>query len=61
MSQYYLDLDLSKYDSSRYMNVEEIVDSTNFQKPTPGNGDITDEKDALKDANAAIEEVITRL
>ncbi|XP_067052021.1 tyrosine kinase receptor Cad96Ca-like isoform X2 [Acropora muricata] len=59
--EHYLDLDLSKYDSSRYMNVEEIVDSTNFQKPTPENGDITDEKDALKDANAAIEEVITRL
>jgi len=61
LSQHYLDLDLSKYDSSRYMNVEEIVDSTNFQKPTPENGDIADEKDALKDANAAIEEVITRL
>ncbi|XP_074632644.1 tyrosine kinase receptor Cad96Ca-like isoform X3 [Acropora palmata] len=59
--EHYLDLDLSKYDSSRYMNVEEIVDSTNFQKPTPENGDIADEKDALKDANEAIEEVITRL
>lgn len=43
------------------MNVEEIVDSTNFKKPTPENGDIADEKDALKDANAATEQVITRL
>lgn len=43
------------------MNVEEIVDSTNFQKSTPENGDTADEKDALKDENAAIEQVITRL
>ena len=61
MSQHYLDLDLSKYESSRYMNVEEIVDSANFQKPTPDNGEITDEEDALKDTNVAIEQVITRL
>lgn len=61
LSQHYLDLDLSKYESSRYMNVEEIVDSANFQKPTPDNGEITDEEDALKDTNVAIEQVITRL
>lgn len=43
------------------MNVEEIVDSTNFQKITPQNGDITDEEEAFKDTNVATEQVITRL